>query len=76
MVLIFSNIVDIKNFPCFFLWTFLNRILLLLMIIFKPEVRVLNPFSTSVLFLYPLKTLVKTSIFSGGVEVGHWLKMG
>ena len=29
----------------------------------------INPFSTNVPLLYPLKT------FSGGIEVEHWLKM-
>ena len=33
-----------------------------------------NPFSTNVLFLYPLKTSENLR-FSGGIEVEHWLKI-
>ena len=35
----------------------------------------LNPFSTNVPRLYPLKT-AGFLMLSGGIEVEHWLKMG
>ena len=39
---------------------------------------VLNPFSTNVLLLYPLKTSENWGflMFSGGIEIEHWFKMG
>ena len=39
------------------------------------EVRKFNPFSTNVSLIYPLKTS-GFLMFSGGMEVEHWLKMG
>ena len=38
----------------------------------------INPFSTNVPLLYPLKTSENTRflMLSGGIEVEHWFKMG
>ena len=38
---------------------------------------IVNPFSTNVPLLYHLKQKISGFLmFSGGIEAGHWLKMG